>query len=88
MRRTPPSQWRDHLKIPESKPVTHTGPMNESEGKLGPEGRLLTGCRGKCAPAATAHTVQEWDSNDGAYEDVKFTCAVCKHVFWAEGIDS
>lgn len=29
-----------------------------------------------------------WESSDGAYEDDKYTCIACGHVWWVEGIDS
>ena len=33
---------------------------------------------------------QTWESNDGAYEDSKYSCAdpACGHVRWVDGIDS
>lgn len=33
---------------------------------------------------------QKWESNDGGYEDYKYTCqdAECGHAWWVEGIDS
>ena len=31
---------------------------------------------------------QIWESNDGAFEDEKYSCLTCGHVWWVDGIDS
>lgn len=67
--------------------MTHTGPMHESEGRFSAERVSVQRCRGKCA-RLTDHKCQTWESNDGAYEDYKFTCLECSNVFWIDGIDS
>jgi predicted transcriptional regulator len=42
-------------------------------------------CR-KCN--AKAVTVQLWESSCGGFEDHKYTCSACAHVWWIDGIDS
>lgn len=29
-----------------------------------------------------------WESSCGGYEDYKYVCQECKHVWWVDGIDS
>ena len=36
----------------------------------------------------TEHTVEQFDSSCGGYEDYKYTCITCKHGFWIDGPDS
>lgn len=65
--------------------MTHMRPMDESEGRftqVGHSDRLCRQCGGhnvKC---------QTWESNDGAYEDYKYVCGDCGHVWWVDGIDT
>lgn len=33
-------------------------------------------------------TVRLWESDDGAYEDWRFTCKSCGHQWWVEGPDA
>lgn len=42
-------------------------------------------CR-KCRATGVTETV--WESTCGAYEDYKFECPQCGHVWWMDGIDS
>lgn len=66
--------------------MTHTGPMHESDGTFEPatrEGRYCHGCKRN-----TPHKAEQWNSNDGAFEDMKYTCTVCSKVHWVDGIDS
>lgn len=65
--------------------MTHTGPMPESAGVLRTAEPTQCHCR-KCDAAAV--TVQLWESSCGSYEDYKYTCASCGHVWWVDGPDS
>jgi hypothetical protein len=60
-------------------------PMKESEGDFTTVGDTVRECRG--CKQRTTHTVQQWDSHDGAYEDFKYTCIVCGAVHWVDGDD-
>jgi uncharacterized protein with PIN domain len=66
--------------------MTHMGPMKESEGTFTLVGDSMTRCR--ACERNTMHTVQQWDSNCGGYEDFKYTCNECGKVHWVDGIDS
>jgi hypothetical protein len=57
--------------------------MRETDGTLSPPepgGRTCSTCH-------EPMTVQTWESNDGAFEDFKYTCPN-GHVEWVDGIDS
>ncbi len=63
----------------------HTKPMSEDEGELNasvPTDRACPQCR------AQKTTRQTWESSCGGYEDDKYTCGACGHVWWIDGIDS
>jgi hypothetical protein len=66
--------------------MTHTGPMPESSGELADTGTVNRFCD-TCA-TGTMHREQKWESSDGAYEDYKYTCTICGHIHWVDGIDS
>lgn len=59
--------------------------MAEHEGALGKERETTRPCP-VCGVASV--TVRIWESSDGAYEDERFTCGACGHVWWVDGIDS
>jgi hypothetical protein len=61
-------------------------PMAESEGTFTREAVAETFCRRE--QALKDHRVQVWESNDGGYEDAKWTCLSCGTVHWVDGIDS
>jgi uncharacterized protein with PIN domain len=63
----------------------HTGPMNESQGEFTKGSATNRICQ-KCGKQTVR--VQVWESSDGAYEDEKFTCTSCGHIYWIDGIDS
>ena len=63
----------------------HTGPMKESEGTF-TKGALTNRVCKNCGNQNVY--VKVWESNDGAYEDEKFTCGTCGRVYWVDGIDS
>lgn len=65
--------------------MTHMGPMSESEGEFSFTHATNTPCR-KCGGHNVTYRI--WESSDGAYEDYKYTCADCGHVWWVDGIDS
>ena len=65
--------------------MTHTGPMSESQGEFTQSAASKRACR-KCGK--TNVRCQLWESSDGAYEDEKYTCQDCGHVWWVDGIDS
>jgi hypothetical protein len=66
--------------------MTHMNPMPESAGTFTKESVVQTFCRRE--QAMLDHRVQVWESNDGAYEDYKYTCLSCGTVHWVDGIDS
>lgn len=59
--------------------------MSESQG-LFTRGAKTNRICAKCHRRTVR--VQLWESRDGAYEDEKFTCTNCGHVYWVDGIDS
>ena len=63
----------------------HTQPMSESAGTLNASKPAQCGCR-KCGKKEV--TYQVWESSCGGYEDFKYTCGACGHVWWVDGIDS
>lgn len=65
--------------------MTHTGPLCDSDGTFGSEQSTNEPCRQCRARTVTACL---WESNDGAYEDWRFTCLLCGHIWWVDGIDS
>lgn len=65
--------------------MTHTGPMPESKGTLDAPQKTEYPCR-KCGKHEVVCKV--WESSDGAYEDYKYECLACGHVWWVDGIDS
>jgi hypothetical protein len=66
--------------------MTHIGEIPESDGELSRATLVSRPC--KPCGKITRHTRQTWESNDGAYEDFKFTCQTCSAVHWVDGIDS
>lgn len=60
-------------------------PVEESDGALQSPQPSTTLCP-KCQHGNV--TYQVWESSDGAYEDYKYTCPTCAHVWWVDGIDS
>lgn len=65
--------------------MTHTRQLDDSEGVFGAATATEVACP-KCHAQRVSFEV--WESNDGAFEDVKYTCAGCGHVWWMDGIDS
>jgi DNA-directed RNA polymerase subunit M/transcription elongation factor TFIIS len=65
--------------------MTHTRSYSELEGTLG-EPEPATRLCFKCGSKDVVH--QLWQSNDGGYEDDKYTCKSCGFIWWVEGIDS
>lgn len=63
----------------------HTQPMSESDGTFQPAQDSGMPCR-KCKSGPVE--VKAWESSCGGYEDYKYTCAACGHVWWVDGIDS
>jgi hypothetical protein len=55
------------------------------EGEFKPIETCVTPCR-KCGKENVR--CESWESSDGAYEDYRYTCADCGHVWWIDGIDS
>ena len=64
----------------------HTGPVPESSGDL--SGATVDNRECPKCHATEGNSYQIWESSDGAFEDVKYTCQTCKHVWWIDGIDS
>lgn len=44
--------------------------------------------RRPCPKCAGEVRVQLWESSCGGYEDEKYTCTKCGHVWWVDGSDS
>lgn len=67
--------------------MTHMKPMSESEGTFDKEQKSDRSCP-KCKK--TNVVMKVWNSNDGGFEDEKFTCKEpsCGHVWWVEGPDA
>ena len=65
--------------------MTHINPIPEHQGTLSAAAEKRYACR-KCSKAEA--TCQTWESSCGGYEDFKYTCAACGHVWWIDGIDS
>lgn len=63
----------------------HDKPIPESAGKLDSEKRTTIACR-KCGKQTVV--LQSWESDCGGYEDDKFSCKSCGHVWWVEGPDA
>lgn len=67
----------------------HTKPMSETDG-------TFTDKRGTPCPETKCHKCDQagavmckvWESSCGGYEDYKYTCGNCGHVWWIDGIDS
>ena len=66
--------------------MTHMNPMADDEGTFG-KSKFVKGikCR-KCGEEKIS--VQNWDSDDGAFEDRKYTCGGCGHYWWIDGPDA
>lgn len=62
----------------------HTKSMSESEGEF-TDTKFSTRSCPKCNGQVKVET---WESSCGGYEDYKYTCVQCKHVWWVDGIDS
>jgi len=67
--------------------MTHTGPIPDSAGTFSPAEQTTVPCR-KCNQQTVV--AQKWESNDGAYEDYRYTCTdkKCGYIWWVDGIDS
>ena len=65
--------------------MTHTGPMSDDEGTFGDAKLTQRKCR-KCGEQKVY--VESWDSDDGAFEDEKYTCRACGYYWWVEGPDA
>ncbi len=64
----------------------HSQPVDESSGTLSaPRQVINVNCRVCDEPTVT---VQTWESHCGGFEDYKYTCGACGHVWWIDGIDS
>lgn len=65
----------------------HTEPVPETAGNFSDETALPdVPCR-KCKQIGNV-IVKDWESSCGGYEDYKYTCKACNHVWWIDGIDS
>lgn len=62
----------------------HTKPMPETAGEFTKSDVAKRPCP-KCGGQVR---VQLWESSCGGYEDEKYTCESCNHVWWVEGPDS
>ena len=63
--------------------MTHKEPVSESDGKLTAQQTTTR----KCPKCGGSMMHQTWESDDGAYEDSKYSCP-CGFVRWVDGIDS
>lgn len=65
--------------------MTHSAPMPDSAGTFAGEKPCDDACR-KCKAKQVVYS--KWESSCGGYEDYKYRCNTCGHVWWEEGIDS
>lgn len=66
--------------------MTHTGPLPDSAGTFSkPQVEVGLECP-QCQDEPV--TCEVWESNDGAYEDHRYTCTRCGHQWWVDGIDA
>jgi hypothetical protein len=63
----------------------HIYTMSEFDGTFGKPVNADRLCR-KCGSDNVSMCC--WESNCGGYEDYKYNCAMCGHVWWVEGPDS
>jgi len=63
----------------------HTTTIPDSQGEFSSPRLIDTPCH-KCTN--TSIQVQTWESSCGGYEDYRFECPACGHVWWVDGIDS
>lgn len=59
----------------------------EEEGTFTGQWTALPGPCPRCG-APGEHEYRIWQSNDGAYEDVKHHCGACRSVWWVDGPDA
>lgn len=62
----------------------HIEPMPDSSGEFGPEKPHDK----PCSDCGGAVVWSLWESHCGGYEDLRYRCTRCKHVWWVEGPDS
>jgi hypothetical protein len=65
--------------------MTTSRQFSESEGEFTKHGESTIPCR-ECGGGSVTYKV--WESNDGAYEDEKYTCPDCGATWWVDGIDA
>lgn len=65
--------------------MTTSRKFSELEGEFTRSEQSQTPCR-KCGGRNVK--CQTWESSDGGYEDYKYTCGDCSHIWWIDGIDS
>lgn len=64
----------------------HSQPFDESAGVLS-KPRAVHDV--KCPVCEMSMvTEQVWESHCGGFEDYKYTCTSCQHVWWVDGIDT
>jgi hypothetical protein len=65
--------------------VTHTRALADEEGRFSRRESAECFCR-RCKSQTVE--CELWESHCGAYEDHRYTCTTCGHVWWIDGIDS
>ena len=65
--------------------MTTSRKFSESEGTFRPTEQSAKLCD-ECGGSNVTYRI--WESSDGAYEDYKYTCHGCGHIWWIDGIDS
>jgi DNA-directed RNA polymerase subunit M/transcription elongation factor TFIIS len=63
----------------------HTDKIPDSAGDFSPPEQTAINCR-RCDRKTVER--QLWESHCGAYEDHRYTCTSCGHVWWVDGIDA
>lgn len=63
----------------------HKEQMSESEGTFVDVDLAADPCK-KCGHHNV--TCKTWESNCGSFEDYKYTCEDCGHVWWVDGPDA
>jgi hypothetical protein len=66
--------------------MTTSRQFSELEGEFTSKMTVDFPCPKRCGNRRI--TCQLWESSDGGYEDNKYTCQGCGHVWWVDGPDA
>jgi hypothetical protein len=65
--------------------MTTSRKFSEDEGEFTSTAHHAAQCRQCGSDNVTCKT---WESSDGGYEDYKYICQDCGHIWWVDGIDA